>query len=439
MNVIVVGLNHETAPVDIREQFTVSESDLPRVLVDLQQRKSILECVVLSTCNRTEIYAVVDKLERTKHYIYGFMEDTFSVTREQFIPYLYVHEEREAVKHLFRVTSGLDSMIIGETQILGQVKQAFFTAQQVGTTGTWFNKLFKEAITVAKRAHRETAIAEHPVSIAYAAVEWAKQQLGTLANKRALVIGAGKMSALSIKHLQASGIKEMYIVNRTFERASRLASQLGGQAYAIEHLPSLLHQVDLVISSTGAPNYMITEQMVRNTLEKQKRRLTLLDIALPRDIEPSVAQLDGVTLYNLDDLKQLLDQSWEQRKREAQTIERRIEQEIEQFYNWLSLLGVVPIIQALQTKAKHIYETTMASLYQKLPELSDRERKVIGKLTKSMLNQLLRDPILQIKELSAAPDGEEALQYFIRFFALEQERVQSGETQPVQEQVAIHS
>lgn len=422
MHIVVLGLNHQTAPVEIREKLSLSTTDFPAALSDLMNRKSILECVILSTCNRTEIYAVVDKLQRTKHYIHSFIEDRFGISRDQFQAYLYTHEEDAAVRHLFRVTSGLDSMIIGETQILGQVRNAFLLAQQEKTTGTWFNKLFKEAITLAKRAHMETAIAEHPASVSYAAIELGRQMLGTLEDKSVMVIGAGKMSELSLKHLNAREVKELFVLNRTYKQAIRLAEQFNGIPYPFEKLEELLPRVDMIVSSTSAPNYVITAEMMTRVLpQRQGRPLFMLDIAVPRDLDPAISELEHVHLHDIDDLHLLLDQHLEKRKSEAQKIESMIEVEIGNFQSWLATLEVVPVIQALQNKASSIYEETITNLFQKLPHLDERDRKVIGKLTKSIMNQMMRDPILRIKEMSAEQNGDEALNYFIRFFGLEEQ------------------
>ncbi len=422
MHIVVVGLNHQTAPVEIREKLSLSAEDLPSALNDLKNRKSILECVILSTCNRTEIYAVVDKLQRTKHYIHSFLEDRFGILREQIQEYLYTYEEQEAVRHLFRVTAGLNSMIIGETQILGQVRGAFLQAQKEKATGTWFNKLFKEAITLAKRAHEETAIAEHPVSVSYAAIELGRQILGSFADKSVLVIGAGKMSELSLKHLMDREVKELFVVNRTYKQAIRLAEQYQGIPYPYDQLEELLPRVDMIISSTGAPDYVIdVEMMKRVSSERHEKPLFMLDIAVPRDIDPAIAQLKSMLLYDIDDLQLLLDRHLEKRKAEAHKIEIMVEEELENYYAWLATLDVVPVIQALQHKSNMIYEETITNLFQKLPDLDERERKVIGKLTKSILNQMMRDPILRIKEMSAEQNGNEALNYFIRFFGLEEQ------------------
>lgn len=435
MHIIVVGLNHQTAPVEIREKLSFSNTSLPHALVDLKDRKSILECLILSTCNRTEIYAVVDKLQRTKHYILGFLEDRFGISRTHLQEYIYSYEDDEAVRHLFRVTAGLDSMIIGETQILGQVKTAFQQAQFNKATGTWFNKLFKEAVTFSKRAHEETAIAEHPVSVSYAAIELGKQVFGTYKDKSVLVIGAGKMSELALKYLVDQDIKELFVVNRTYKQAIRLAEQYNGIPYPYTQMEEIIGRVDMVITSTSATEYVLTAEMFEKIAPlRANQPLFILDIAVPRDVDPQIGQISNVLLYDIDDLQLLLDAHLDKRKAEAHKIEAMIEQEVKVYYDWLATLGVIPLIQALQNKTKQIYEETITNLYQKLPELDERERKVIEKLSKSMLNQMLRDPILRIKELAVEKNRDEAMELFVRMFGLEEQL--QGEQ--VQEHKTVH-
>ena len=229
MHIIVVGLNYRTAPVEVREKFTFSEAELPEALRRLKQTKSILERVIVATCNRTELYAVVDRLNVCRHYINSYLESWFGISRDTFSRYLYMYEDQEAIRHLFRVTCGLDSMVIGETQILGQVRDAFLLAQQTATTGTLFNKLFREAVTVAKQAQTETTIGENAVSVSYAAGNWNLKIFGSFAGKKVMVIGAGKMSELTAKHLHAGGVGEVVVANRTLERAEETRTEIWGQ------------------------------------------------------------------------------------------------------------------------------------------------------------------------------------------------------------------
>lgn len=422
MHIIAVGLNYRTAPVEVREQFTFAESELPEALRQLMDTKSIMECVIVATCNRTELYAVVDRHQICGHYIRSFMEKWFKLPRERFTNHLYMYEDEKAIEHLFRVTSGLDSMVIGETQILGQVKDAFLLAQARKTTGTVFNMLFKQAVTMAKRAHSETMIGETAVSVSYAAVELGKRIFGHFGKKTVMVIGAGETGELTAKHLYANGAERVIVVNRTFERAAQLADKFNGVPCSMEEAYRKLHEADIIISSTGAEGYVITRSHMLAAMERRKSKpLFMIDIAVPRDLDPGIASIENVFLYDIDDLEGIVESNLEQRRREAAKIETMIAQEMELFAQWYRTLGVVPLIRALQTKASDIHEETMASLRNKLPDLDEHEMKVIRKLTKSIMNQMMQDPILRIKEMAGEKKAEEAMDMFVKLFALEEQ------------------
>jgi glutamyl-tRNA reductase len=440
MHILVVGLNYRTAPVEIREQFTLAADYLPAALKELKDTKSILECVVVSTCNRTEIYAVVDRVHLCGHYIRGFIEKWFHVSREEFNKHLYILEHQKAIDHLFHVTCGLDSMVIGETQILGQVKDAFLLAQEVKTTGMIFNMLFKQAITLAKRAHAETAIGENAVSVSYAAVELGKRIFGSFAHKTVLIIGAGKMSELTAKHLHANGVEQILVTNRTVERAVELADKFNGKAGLFEELLEDLVSADIVISSTGSSEMVLTKEQVQSVLHKRKSRpLFMIDIAVPRDLDPSISELSNVFLYNIDDLEAIVDSNLAERSQEAAKIEAMITDEIKAYELWYKTLAVNPVIQALQTKTNLIHQETMDSLVKKLPDLDEREVKIIHKLTKSIVNQILRDPILRIKDMSAERHADEALDLFTKIFALEELLVEQELTETTADHEAVNN
>lgn len=422
MHLIVVGLNYRTAPVEVRERFALSEQELPLALQALQRTTGILEGVVVATCNRTEIYAVVDRHTLCGHYIRSFMEQWFKIPRTEFNPYLYMHEDERAIEHLFRVACGLDSMVIGETQILGQVRDAFLLSQKLGVTGTLFNKLFKQAVTVAKRAHSETSIGENAVSVSYAAVELGKRIFGRFDNKRIMILGAGKMSELTAKHLNANGAREVLVVNRTVARAQELAQKFDGTALAIEEAMERLHEADIVISSTGADRFVLNREKLEAAMAKRKQRpMFLIDIAVPRDIDPACASLNNVYLYDIDDLEGIVETNLEHRRKEAAVIEKMIAEEQAAYQEWYKTLGVAPLIRALQQKTAAVHEQTMESLLRKLPDLDDRQIKVIRKLTKSMVSQVIHDPILRVKELSAEKRGEAAMDLFVQLFELDEE------------------
>ncbi|OKP83917.1 glutamyl-tRNA reductase [Paenibacillus helianthi] len=422
MHIVVVGLNYRTAPVEVREQFAFAERDLPAALHQLMQTKSVLEGVVVATCNRTEIYVVVDRLHMCGYFIRSYMEQWFGVKSDVFAQHMYIYEDEQAIAHLFRVTCGLDSMVIGETQILGQVRSAFLTAQGEGVTGTWFNRLFKQAVTLGKRAHSETSIGESAVSVSYAAVELGKRIFGMFSGKRVLILGAGKMSELTVKHLYSSGAAEVIVANRTLSRAVELAEKFSGKPSTIEQALQHLDEVDIVISSTGADGYVLTAaQVAENMKRRPSRPLFMIDIAVPRDIDPAAASVPDVFLYDIDDLEGIVETNLEMRRTEAAKIEVMIEAELEDFQMWLKTMGVRPVIRALQDKSNGIYEDTMDSLFNKLPELDEHQRKVIRRLTKSIVNQMMHDPINVIKELSGGKQGNEALEYFTQIFALQEQ------------------
>lgn len=426
MHIVVVGLNYRTAPVEVREQFAFAEKDLPAALHQLMKTKSVLEGVVVATCNRTEIYVVVDRLHMCGYFIRSFMEQWFNVKSEQFAQHMYIYEDEQAIAHLFRVTCGLDSMVIGETQILGQVRNSFLTAQSEGVTGTWFNQLFKQAVTLGKRAHSETSIGESAVSVSYAAVELGKRIFGMFTGKRVLILGAGKMSELTVKHLYSSGAAEVIVANRTLARAVELAEKFAGKPSTIDEALKHLDEVDIIISSTGADGYVLTaDQVAAGMKRRPSRPLFMIDIAVPRDIDPAAASVPDVFLYDIDDLEGIVESNLEMRRSEAAKIEVMIAGEMDEFQMWLKTLGVRPVIRALQDKSNGIYEETMDSLFNKLPELDEHQRKVIRRLTKSIVNQMMHDPINVIKELSSGKQGNEALEYFTQIFAL-QEQLEAG-------------
>ncbi|AQX53585.1 glutamyl-tRNA reductase [Priestia flexa] len=422
MHIIAVGLNYRTAPVEIREKLSFKEQELGSAMKALSSQKSILENIIVSTCNRTEIYAVVDQLHTGRYYVKAFLAEWFELDKDEFSPFLTIAENDGAIEHLYRVSCGLDSMVVGETQILGQVRSSFLLAQQNQTIGTVFNQLFKQAITLAKRAHSETEIGANAVSVSYAAVELAKKIFGDLSSKHVLILGAGKMGELALQNLYGSGAQKVTVVNRTFEKAEELAKRFSGQAKQLNELQCALIEADILISSTGASTFVVSKDMMKQVERMRKGRpLFMVDIAVPRDLDPALAELDSVFLYDIDDLQGIVDANLQERKKAAETIELMIEAEIVDFKMWLGRLGVVPVISALREKALTIQADTMASINRKLPNLSERERKVLNKHTKSIINQLLRDPILHAKELAGEQHAEESLELFMKIFNIEQE------------------
>lgn len=421
MHTLVVGLNYRTAPVEIREKLSFIESELPKAMAALKKEKSILEDVIVSTCNRTEIYAVVDQLHTGRYYIKQFLAKWFDIPVEQFDAHLYIREDDDSLHHLFRVTSGIDSMVLGETQILGQVKKSFLEAQEIGSTGTIYNQLFKQAVTFAKRAHNETTINENAVSVSYAAVELAKKIFGSLKNKHVAILGAGKMGELAIQNLYGNGVGKVTVVNRTFEKAEKLASKFNGDAKSMQELQCILLEADILISSTGSTDYVIDLELMEYVERLRKGKpLFMVDIAVPRDLDPRIGDLSNVFLYDIDDLQGIVEANLAEREQAAQEITEMIGQEVIQFKDWFATLGVVPVISALRKKADRIQKETMSSIENKMPNLTERERKILNKHTKSIINQLLKDPILQAKELANSPKANQQLMLFQQIFGIEE-------------------
>lgn len=419
---IVVGVNHRTAPVELREKLSFIEAELPEAMRALQQQKSILENTIISTCNRTEIYAVVDQLHTGRYYVKQFLSEWFSIPIEEFENFLIIHEEDQVIEHLMKVSAGMDSMVLGETQILGQVRDSFLQAQSIGTTGTVFNRLFKQAVTFSKRAHAETDIAANAVSISYAAVELAKQIFGNLNHKHIVILGAGEMGELALKNLQGSGAEKITVINRTFSTAEDMASRFGGVAKPIEELQCALLEADVLISSTSATEYVIDYQLMKYVERIRKGNpLFMIDIAVPRDLDARIGELANVFLYDIDDLQGIVDANLAEREKAAEKIGYMIEGQIIEFNEWLTTLGVVPVITALREKGLEVQRTTMESILNKMPDLTEREKKVLSKHTKSIVNQLIKEPIREAKELAMEPKSAEKLALFQSIFGIEEE------------------
>ncbi|MFD4932204.1 glutamyl-tRNA reductase [Peribacillus butanolivorans] len=422
MYILMIGLNYKTASVGTRERFVFQEETKEQAIRVLKNTKSISEGVILGTCNRTEIYAVVDQLNTGRHYLKSFLADWFGVDKLEFSDFLYIKENDEAVEHLFRVTCGLDSMVLGETQILGQVKNSFFQSQNLKSTGTIFNMLFKQAITLAKHVQTSTDIGKNAVSVSYAAIELGKNIFGDFRNKTVVIVGAGKMGELTAKHLHEQGVNTFVVVNRTYERAKSVADQFNGKAISIQNLTGALIEADIVISSIITDSYVLTKQQIQAVSQKRNYRpLFMIDIAVPRNLDSDINDLDNVFLYDIDDLEGIVEANLEKRSQEAEKINLMIEKELISFKSWISTLGVVPIMAALREKSLTIHQEAVRHIENKLPDLTQRELKIIRKYSKSIVNQMLHDPLIGIKEMAASPNKKEVLDIFIQLFNLEEE------------------
>jgi len=401
-----VGLNHKTAPVEIREKVAFSENSLQDSYAKLLANPRIQGGVIISTCNRTEIYAHVSDTELGIENIRSFLRQKSGVDLAQIKKHTYVHAQKKAVLHLFKVAAGLDSMLLGETQILGQVRTAYQSAHHYQATDKIINNLFKQAVTIGKRVRTETGIDQHAVSISYAAVEMAKQLFGSLAGKSVLVIGAGKMSELTAKHLVSNGVSGVIVSNRSFERAVCLAEQFQGQAVKFNELYDHLGYADIVISCTAATHYVVRKEQVQKVMtENPGKKVMMIDIAVPRDIEPDVGRLPGVSLYDIDALQNVVDNNLMERKRAAVLAEAIIDESVEEFANWLGSQYVVPTVAALKKLGNEIKQKELERAFNRLGTLSDHDQKVIKAMANSIVNQLLHAPVTNLKEYALTDKG----------------------------------
>lgn len=401
MKLVLIGMNHKTAPVEIREKLSISFEDGIDPLKEIMKLPHMREAFYLSTCNRVEVLANAMEIEEATRGLKSFIFQHGNLPVEELEPCLYVYRDQDAVRHLFRVTSGLDSMVMGEPQILGQVKDAYRRAVEAGTSGVVLNKILHHAFRVAKRVRTETGIAGNAVSVSFAAVELAKKIFGTLQGKTALLIGAGEMSELAARHLFDRGVGRLYIANRTYERALHMAEAIGGVPVRFDQVAEKLRDADIVISSTGASVYVLTEQMVAAALHRKKNRLLfLVDIAVPRDIEPTAGDIDNVYLYNIDDLQGVVDENLRSRKREAKKAEEIIDEEVLKHLAWINTLQVVPTIVSLREKVDGIIKGELEKTASWIQNLTQEDRKQMEILLNSIVNKILHDPITSLKEES---------------------------------------
>lgn len=405
MFTIVIGLNHRTAPVEVRERLSFSNEQAREFITKLRSKPGVSAVVLLSTCNRTEFYMFfTNEIARTA--VIEVLCRRAGLEFSELKRYLYVYTENDCVRHLFRVAAGLDSMVLGETQILGQVKDAYQLALEAGTTGGYFNALFQQALAVGKRVRTETGIDKNPVSVSYAAVELAKQNLGSIEGRNVLVVGAGKMSELTVKHLVANGVTGVIVSNRSFERAEELASRFGGRAVRFDELYRWMERADIVISCTGASHYVIhAREMAAVMAKRHGAKIFMIDIAVPRDIEPAVATLPGIVLFDIDALQGVVDGNLAERQRMAAEAERIIEEEVESFRRRQAEQAVIPTVIALKKLGEEIKQKELRRAFNRLGDLSDYERRVIMSLANSIANQLLHEPVRRLKDLALTSQG----------------------------------
>ncbi|RMG18121.1 MAG: glutamyl-tRNA reductase, partial [Deltaproteobacteria bacterium] len=403
MQLFVTGLSHKTAPIAVRERLAFSDEGLELALSKLKRLPAVSEVVVLSTCNRTEIYGISGEAERGAAEVAGWLGDR---SASDLSPHLYTHLREEALRHLFRVASSLDSMVVGEPQILGQVKDAFSFAQRQRSAGPHIERLFTRAFRVAKQVRNETRIAENAVSMSFVAVELGKKIFGSIEGKAVLLIGAGKMSELAATHLRNAGCT-LVVANRSPERARRLAELYGGYARSLGEVPALLREVDIVLSSTAAPGYVVTKEMLAGVLRKRRYRpLFLIDLALPRDVDPAVNDLEQVYAYDIDDLQQVVDENLQQRLAEAERGEQIVRRELGRFLQEQSARSVQPVVASLRWTAERIALREVEKTLGRLGHLADGDRARIEAMARAIVKKLLHLPTMSLKAGAGTPEGE---------------------------------
>jgi glutamyl-tRNA reductase len=390
--IVLIGLNHKTAPIELRECIAFSPDQTTAALVDLKNDPAVSEVLLFSTCNRVEVLLVTEQtseaVDTAKRLIARFNQIALS----EFENVLYTHTGDQAVRHIFRVAASLDSMVVGEPQILGQIKQAYRLATQQRTAGVILNRLFHRAFFVAKRIRSETGIGGHAVSISYAAIELGRKIFGSLEGKKVLLIGAGEMAELAVAHLIRNRVGNILVTNRTFERAVELGRRFRGNPIKFEEMLTSLSDVDIVISSTGAPEFVVKREQLKAVLRKRRSRpLFFIDIAVPRDIDPQINRLSNTYVYDIDDLKGVIDENIEDRQREAIKGERIVEEAVVNFRRWYDSLDVVPTIKALRKKLEGIAAVEVKKTLQ-ADGMSDDGRQAVERMAQALINKILHDP-----------------------------------------------
>jgi glutamyl-tRNA reductase len=420
MPLVLVGTSHHRAPVELREQLFVSAAENAEVVRRLAVADA--EAVVLSTCNRTELYLAHADEEAAQERAFGELSALAELSESEIAPALYTLVDEAAALHVFRVAAGLDSLIPGEAQILGQVRRAYEVAREAGTAGPVLHRLFRQSLRVGRRVRTETAIGENPASISSAAAELAERVFGSLEGRRILVVGAGKMSDLATVNLISRGVDSVFVANRSVERAERLASRFGARAAGLDAVEEELERADVVVASTGARGYVLsTEQVARAMRKRRGRPIFFVDIAVPRDIEPSVNEIEGCYLYDIDDLERVVEESVAGRREEAVRAEAIVTEEGERFREWQRSLDVVPAIASLRALAESIRETELARAERRLSSLSPTQRRAVESLTAQIVNKLLHLPTVRMKEAAAGADGVVYADAIRHLFALEDE------------------
>ena len=407
MQFIVLGLNHKTAPISVRESVAFTREEIVDALCHLYEYENIVEGLILSTCNRMEVYAVLEDDCSYKETLLDMLSKMTKSTKLQ-EEYFYFYQGREAMEHLFRVASSLDSLVVGEGQILSQVKQAYVLAHSQGTTGTLLNIIFQRAIMIGKKIRSVTGIAGKPISVSYTAVTLAERVIPNFTEAKALILGAGEMSELVAKHLQSHGVSSIFVSNRTYDRAVELASRLGGKAIHLDHFLEEAKNVDILLTSTGAPHYLLSYKQAVELMQKRNgTSIVMIDIAVPRDIDPQVAMVDGITLFNIDELESVVEENKQHRLEEAEKARPLIEAALDEVEEKLSYLSIRPLMALISEKAEKMRRREVHRMLVKFPDASEREKRLINSMTRKLVGKILRDPMIRFGEVAGKQEEEQ--------------------------------
>jgi glutamyl-tRNA reductase len=417
MKIFTVGLNHKTAPISVRDKVSIKSEYLIEHLNRLKGKDHLLESCIVSTCNRTELYGTFPVEDEKKSNPYEFFAALYPGLDMPFSDFLYYYTNEEAVHHLFKVSAGLDSLALGEPQVFGQIKFAYQEAVNNKNTNSILNRLFLKTFSVTKRIRTETKIGEGSISISFAAVELARKIFGDLSSIRLLVIGAGETGTIAAHHLKERGVSKIIVANRTFQRAERLAAQIQGTAIRFSEIGIALQDIDVVVTCIGADNYIIVSDQVNRAMSERKNRpLFFIDLGAPRDIDPAVNSIYNIFLYDIDNLKEIVESNAARRQNEVIAAEKIIEEEVKDFLDWYSTIGVFPVIQKLQERFESIRNDEIVNNKSKL---SGIDSKKIELLTKSIVKKLLKEPILRLKDSAKTPQGLEEAELLKKLFGLD--------------------
>jgi glutamyl-tRNA reductase len=421
MKLLLTGVSHKTAPVEVRECLAFSKEVLPLALRNLKAREGVTEAVILSTCNRVEITVTTEDGADPQAVVDAFLRQQKAIDPASIAPHIYRREGKEAIHHLFRVAASLDSMLVGEPQILGQLKLAWSTAKDAGAVCGWLDGLLTRSFGVAKRVRSETGIGQMAVSISHAAVELARKIFGSLANRTVMIAGAGKMSELAARHLRSSGASHVFVTNRTHERALEMARLFQGTPVEYSRFLATLPEVDILITSSGAPHYILhKEEMQRVIAARRNRPMFLIDIAVPRNIEPSVNDLDNVFLYDIDDLHEVIEANKRERMKEAERAEALVAEEVSRMMAGLKVAEVTPIITGLKAQLDLIGSAEIEKVRRKFGPFTPQQEQALEALTRGILNKIAHGPITELRNQAAQPDGAHIIAVLKKVFHVQE-------------------